>query len=289
MRKLVIDKKKCTLCGKCVDVCPKKVYEIKEKIVVPVYENECIACGHCVAICDKLAITHNEMNIDDFIEIPEDIKIDAEKFRIFMRSRRSIRKYLDKEVPQELIDILIDVGRYSPTGRNFENVEFIVIKNKNKIRELANLTVSFLKFGVFLLKSNVVRFIAAGIMGKKTIEKLSEMIPTFERLEKYWKKGEDLVFHGAPVVIVSYAEKSDQMAKDNCDLALCHIMLMAEALGLGTCHIGLFTYAAQRSCKIKKTLGIPKGHKIFGTLVVGYSKYKYKRLVSRKLAKVRYL
>ncbi len=289
MGKLIIDKNKCSLCGKCVDVCPEKVYEIKEDAVVPIYEEECIACGHCVAICDKFAITHNEMNINEFIDIPEDLKIDSEKFRILMRSRRSIRKYLDKEVSKEIIDVLIDVGRYSPTGHNYENVEFIVITNKSKIKELANLTVSFFKFGVTLLKSDVVRFIAGGIMGNKTIKRLSEMIPTFERLERYWKLGEDLIFRGAPVVIVTHSEKSDPIARDNCTLALCHIMLMAEVIGLGSCHIGLFTAAAQRSYKIKKSLNIPKDNTIFGTLVVGYPKYKYKRLVSRRPAKVRYI
>jgi nitroreductase len=35
-----------------------------------------------------------------------------------IRSRRSIRKYLDKPIPKEIIDKLIEAAKWAPTGMN---------------------------------------------------------------------------------------------------------------------------------------------------------------------------
>lgn len=35
-----------------------------------------------------------------------------------INDRRSIRKYLDKQVPKEMIEQIIDAGRMSPSAKN---------------------------------------------------------------------------------------------------------------------------------------------------------------------------
>lgn len=44
-------------------------------------------------------------------------------------NRRSVRKYKDKEVPEELIIEIIKAGQFAPTARHNQAVEFIVVKN----------------------------------------------------------------------------------------------------------------------------------------------------------------
>lgn len=51
-----------------------------------------------------------------------------------IRSRRTIRKYLDKPVPQIIIDKLIESAKYAPSSDNNQSWEFIVITN-DKIKE----------------------------------------------------------------------------------------------------------------------------------------------------------
>ena len=48
-----IDQTKCDGCGKCVDICPKKVFEKNENKVKVANEIECILCEDCVEACDK--------------------------------------------------------------------------------------------------------------------------------------------------------------------------------------------------------------------------------------------
>jgi DNA-directed RNA polymerase subunit D len=48
-----IDQTKCDSCGKCVDICPKKVFEKNGNKVKVANEIECILCEDCVEACDK--------------------------------------------------------------------------------------------------------------------------------------------------------------------------------------------------------------------------------------------
>ena len=50
-----IDKKNCTGCGKCVEVCPVSAIKVeKEKAVV---NNDCVECGACIGECPHGAIS----------------------------------------------------------------------------------------------------------------------------------------------------------------------------------------------------------------------------------------
>ena len=49
-----VDKKKCSGCGACVEICPVNAIEIKkDKAVV---SDECVECGACVNQCPNEAI-----------------------------------------------------------------------------------------------------------------------------------------------------------------------------------------------------------------------------------------
>ena len=47
-------------------------------------------------------------------------------------NRRSIRKYLDKQVPKELIEQIIDAGRMSPSAKNRQPWQYVVLGGENK-------------------------------------------------------------------------------------------------------------------------------------------------------------
>ena len=48
-------------------------------------------------------------------------------------TRRSTRKYLNKPVSKELLEKIIETGRYAPSGGNSQSNHFIVIQNKQII------------------------------------------------------------------------------------------------------------------------------------------------------------
>ena len=50
--RLKIDYSRCNACGKCVEVCPRKVFAKEDKKVKIVNEMECILCNDCVRVCE---------------------------------------------------------------------------------------------------------------------------------------------------------------------------------------------------------------------------------------------
>ncbi len=59
--KPVIDKSKCTNCGKCIEVCPVEHFAKKSNEVVVVKPaQECLGCRACVYSCEQEAIKIEE-------------------------------------------------------------------------------------------------------------------------------------------------------------------------------------------------------------------------------------
>ena len=56
-----------------------------------------------------------------------------------IETRRSVRAFLDKEVPDDLINLILKAGMSAPTGMDRRPWEFYVVKteeNKNKIKDI---------------------------------------------------------------------------------------------------------------------------------------------------------
>jgi nitroreductase len=62
----------------------------------------------------------------------------SEELLNFLISRRSIRKFRPDPVPDELILKILDVARYAPSARNSQPWVFIVVKDPEVKRKLAN-------------------------------------------------------------------------------------------------------------------------------------------------------
>ncbi|MGC9002341.1 MAG: nitroreductase family protein [Dictyoglomus sp.] len=57
-----------------------------------------------------------------------------------IKSRVSVRKFLEKEVPKEILEDLIDCGRLAPSGYNRQPWIFLVVTDKELKNRLAEIT-----------------------------------------------------------------------------------------------------------------------------------------------------
>ncbi len=57
-----------------------------------------------------------------------------------IKSRRSIRKFRPDPVPDELVEKLLEAGRWAPSGRNNQPWRFAVVRDRERIKEISRLT-----------------------------------------------------------------------------------------------------------------------------------------------------
>jgi nitroreductase len=99
------------------------------------------------------------------------------------------------------------------------------------------------------------------------------------------RHGKDLLFHGAPAVMIfchsPYADATDAA------IACTYAMLAAEALGLGTTMIGGAAPIMARNQALCRKWGVPEGQTPAIALVVGRPAVSFRRAVRRRFTQVR--
>jgi nitroreductase len=57
-----------------------------------------------------------------------------------IKARRSIRKFKSDVVSEELVERILEAGRWAPSGLNNQPWRFAVVRDRERIREIAKLT-----------------------------------------------------------------------------------------------------------------------------------------------------
>lgn len=124
-----IDSKKCVGCGLCAADCISLNIQVEAgKANV---QDACFLCGHCVAICPKNAVSIPEYDMED-VENYEEGKftLEADQFLRSIKFRRSIRDFKPQIVEQEVLERLLQAGRYTATAKNSQNCCFVFVQEK---------------------------------------------------------------------------------------------------------------------------------------------------------------
>lgn len=173
-----------------------------------------------------------------------------------IKERRSIRNYLDKELPKEIIEKIIEAGRYAPSAENKQPWRFIVITDRAYINELSE-----------RVKKQVRNILKRKWKWKKKYPELNER-ETFLFLNAVANSSRDVIFHNAPAVVFIITENK-AFYDESCACAAQNMMLAAWSLGIGSCWIG-FTKFLKMDKEAMKMLGVPHGYHIAACLTLGY-------------------
>jgi nitroreductase/NAD-dependent dihydropyrimidine dehydrogenase PreA subunit len=282
MQPLEVIGEKCTLCGLCLTQCSRdKIVRENDKIMINRESGDCIACGHCYAVCPQQAIVAENGEIPE--KSPEPLKSDT--LFSFLRSRRSHRVYKKEPVRDEDMQKLAEFARYAPTGTNQQAVRYVFIRDPEMIDVVRREVMKFYKLGKKLFNNPVIRGIL-GLFDKRA--RKPEMRRDLNRMVERYEKGEDPLFHNAPLVVFCYADKTEASTPyDDCVYALDYMVLGAETMGLSSCINGLAMIGLQRNKKLKKILGFTGDKKAYTCATFGYPVYEYPNLVYRNEARVR--
>ena len=271
MEILQVNEKTCTSCGTCVNICPNGIIDFPNKTYpkgTEVTEIFCSTCGHCISACPTGSLSHRGMLVSQCPPIQKDLRISAEQCEQLIESRRSIRAYKDKQVPRDVITHLIEIARYAPTGHNTQTVKWMVIDNKDVLQRFTEIGYDWMR-NMIKSKSMPLRF--------------PNELEWYEVMLKRYEKGENEFLRDPPALIVTHSEKDDHTAAASCTIALSYFDLAANSSGLGCCWLGLFNMVASTYPPMIEALELPDGHKPYGSMSVGYPKYKYQRIPTRKV------
>ena len=136
---VIVDHEKCMGCGLCCKDCPSHVLELQDGKAA-LLSDLCLKCGHCIAICPVSAVAISGYDMSEVITYDKTgFGIDSDVLLNTIKFRRSVRKYKDKPVEKDVIQKIIEAGRFTPTGSNKQGVRYIVAEGSIPLLEAEGL------------------------------------------------------------------------------------------------------------------------------------------------------
>jgi nitroreductase/NAD-dependent dihydropyrimidine dehydrogenase PreA subunit len=271
MALIEIDQETCTQCGACIAACGSSIIVPQESgtpRLFPGADPFCARCGHCVGVCPTDSVIHQDIPLDQCPPIDPKLEVSFSQVSQLIRSRRSIREFQDKPVPRDLLGQLIDTVRYAPTGHNLQEVQWLIVDDREKLHRLMAIGLEWC------------RSLADG-SSPRSME--------MQGILRMYDLGLDLFLRAVPALVVTFAEKNNPMAGTDCAIALSYFDLAAKSAGLGGFWNGYFFVCAQSFPAMNAALALPQGCLPYAAFGVGYPRFNYQRIPPRKPANLTYL
>ncbi|MGQ9809139.1 MAG: nitroreductase family protein [Armatimonadota bacterium] len=284
-----VDPAKCLGCGQCARICPADVLFVEDGSLLVRQDSllGCIGCGHCMMVCPEgaISVTGRGVSPDDLFDLaPKEARAGSDALQALMESRRSIRHFTGQEVDPDVLRRIVQMASSAPMGIPPWDVGCVIVCGREKVREVAASVVK--GYAAFL---RMFRPWILTLMRPLMKREAHEMFRTFIRplAETYvrgWREGRDLVFHGAPALLLfhhsPYADPVDSV------IPCTYAMLAAESLGLGTTMIGGAAPVLKRNRTLCAQLGIPEGNTPSIALAMGYPAVPFHKGIRRQFSAV---
>ena len=134
---LTVNQEKCLRCGICVECCPSCILSMGENGPECNFDRGCMSCGQCVAICPVGALDNKYTPLAEQRPVTMPLPTPEVAYE-FLRMRRSVRNFKPQTPTDEEITRMLDVARYAPTAGNSQGMYYIVIRDKEQIRAIAD-------------------------------------------------------------------------------------------------------------------------------------------------------
>ena len=159
--------------------------------------------------------------------------------------RRSIRDFLETEVPLATIREIIREACIAPSSGNGQPWKYIIVNNRERIKKLSDES-----------KGNFLAMLA------------QNPDSPLKKYEAALRNPDFNVFYNAPVLVYIGCSKGVKSAQVDCALAASYFMFSAAAMNLGTCWIALG--ADIRDSALRKTMAMDDDYQIIAPIILGY-------------------
>jgi nitroreductase len=155
-----------------------------------------------------------------------------------IRKRKSMRAYLDRPVPADVLAQIIEAGRWAPNAGPFQ---ISVIECKELRQKINDRTLKFM-------------------LASEGFAKERASLPGYQPL------------YGAPVLILFSGPDNIPFSAVNTALAAGNMLLEATGLGLGSCYVMSPCWALKGddNSDLAEEAGIPQGYSVQCGILLGY-------------------
>ena len=262
MLQFKVNESQCTRCGLCVADCPARIIGMGEGFPSIAAENEtsCYKCQHCLAVCPTAAVSI--LGLDPKLSRALSDFPGPDQLETLIKGRRSVRRYREENLEPELLQRLLEVAWYAPTGANGRQVRFTVVDDRKKLGVLRD-------------------ELMAGLGRLVRDSQLPVGLEFFAGMVQLWEEqGVDTLFRGAPHLLIASAPLTVVTPLPDCLIALSYFELYAQANGVGTVWDGLAKLAINDLLpETLRTLGIPEDHQVGYAMAFGMPAVHYPRAV----------
>ena len=289
---------RCITCQNCEAVCPEKAIRIDGDYRVSrgYWKNNHLFSGGkafpaCINIHDGTLQTKNDGGL-----LTETEQV--------IYKRRSVRLYKKKQVPKDLVERVLEAGRFAPSAGNNQPWKFIVIQDKAVIDEVDVLVKKFCRIVMYATMPH--SWIKKKVPGDKrpVIKRWQKIV--YQLLLRLRGPNEldpralgginaivsDPAYHTffhAPTLFILLADRRG-IGSIDLDTGICgqNMVLAAHSLGLGTCYVSLID-GLQGFPRYRKKLGITPPFEIITSLTLGYPSGQVDNIVEREQLRVTWI
>lgn len=166
-------------------------------------------------------------------------------------TRRSTRKYKPDAVEPEKLQKVVEAGRFAPSGGNNQTNHFIVAQSPDVL-------------------DRIIRLSETAFAKMETDE---GTYPSLRNSILLSKKGGYVFTYHAPVLIIAANRKDYGNNIADAAIAVENMMIMANALGLGSCYINQLKWLNEKPELLAylRELGLRENERVYAALVLGYA------------------
>jgi nitroreductase len=161
-------------------------------------------------------------------------------------TRRSVRKFEGRQIPDEVLGTILRAGTYAPSALALQPWAFVIVQDQKFLDQVS-------KYCIPILLSHM----------KDAHEGLSDLFRSLLESKDY------SIYYHAPTVILIIGRTKSRFREIDCSLCAENMMLAAHALGIGSCWIGS-TDVAYDNKELMAGFRIPEGYSPVGTIAFGY-------------------
>lgn len=270
MLNFTVNQEICIKCGECATDCPARIISMDKGCpsIAPDNEAACYRCQHCFTVCPTGAISIFGLQPENSMGLPGSIP-DTVQMEFLIKGRRATRRYKQENLEPKIIQRLLEVASYAPTGRNTRHVRFTVVDDRKKLATLREEVMNGL-----------------GRMVEKDL--LPKRLDFFAGFVRAWEEnGNDIIFRGAPHFVVASAPRNVPTPVEDALIALCYFEMYAQVFGVGTLWDGLLKWVIDDLMpEFRARLGIPDDHTIGYAMLFGKPAVYYARTAQRGTVQV---